>query len=232
MKKIILLSTAIATGAVMNAPAHAEISTEHKQQATVISTAVVGAVAAGPVGWIAGALGGGWMAKQIERSDQYEVVSEELASSEQELLTLRQQLAQVEQDNQQFAQLALDQLQLEMLFKTGDSQLSEQGISRVSMLADFLKANPDINIRLDGYADPRGQEDYNMALSTARAHRVAEQLESFHIDKARMEVYSHGAKFSQATTGDLDAYALERVVRIQLSHGDSGESFAQVDIMN
>ena len=65
--------------------------------------------------------------------------------------------------------MALDQLQLEMLFKTGDSSLTPGGIDRLGLLAAFLEKNLDLDIVIAGFSDPRGNSAANLALSKARA---------------------------------------------------------------
>ncbi len=225
-----VLAAALATGLAGIAPVHAEVSSETKQEATFVSSALVGLAAGGPVGFMIGAAGGQWMAGNIEKADQLDVATAELDSSNAEINQLRQQLAEAQSRNEQYAQLALEQLQLEMLFKTASSELTAEGQKRVAMLADFLNNNPDIMIRVDGYADPRGDAQYNMALSQARADAVVDQLVNFAVNPDRITTYSHGDNLSTASEGDLDAYALERVVRIELSRGDNPESVAQINI--
>jgi len=124
--------------------------------------------------------------------------------------------------------MALDQLQLEMLFKTGDSALTLGGIDRLNMLATFLAKNPDVDVEITGYADPRGGSQANMALSKARAQTVADQLSAQGINTSRLRVAALGESASLADEGDHDAYALERRVQIALQQRGSGSHLASV----
>ena len=122
----------------------------------------------------------------------------------------------------------LDQLQLEMLFRTGATELTNTGQMRLAALADFLVDNPQIAIRLDGYADPRGDDSYNAQLSLGRVSHVARLLEQHGVDSARIQRFSHGASESVAAEGDYDAYALERAVKIELTQPGT-EGIAAID---
>lgn len=188
-----------------------------KQGATFLGATAAGAVLGGPVGLVLGALGGAWYAEQIEDAAQLQPAREELRDSRRELSDVRHDLLQARQANEQYATLVMEQLQLEMLFRTGHSELTDSGKQRLASLAGFLVDNPLINIQLDGYADPRGDEGYNQQLSQQRVEHVARVLLNAGISGGRIQSYSHGASQTAAPEGDYDAYALERVVKIQLS---------------
>ena len=138
------------------------METQTKQELTAIGTIAVATAAAGPVGLVAGIFGGSWLASQVKDADNYAVAAEELqeieaalAARNSELEALELELAGARESQQRFARMALDQLQLEMLFKTGDSALTSGGIDRLNMLATFLAKNPDVDVgdhRLRGSA--------------------------------------------------------------------------------
>ncbi|MGD8697081.1 MAG: OmpA family protein, partial [Gammaproteobacteria bacterium] len=100
---------------------------------------------------------------------------------------------------------------------------------RLDGLARMLEENPDVKIRLDGYADPRGESAANLELSGERVGSVREALTARGIAADRIESHAHGAGRSEAATGDLDAYALERRVRVRLQAGDSDARVANSD---
>ena len=166
-------------------------------------------------------------------ADQLSVTRNELESTQSALLARRAELDQMEvelaavrKEQAQFAQMALDQLQLDMLFKTGASGLTPAGKERLKLLATFLKSNPGIHLNIEGFADPRGDEKANLALSRARAQQVADQLQRVGVSHNRMNVVALGESRSKAAQGDLDAYALERLVRIELVQEHTGRRVA------
>ncbi|ROS01890.1 outer membrane protein OmpA-like peptidoglycan-associated protein [Sinobacterium caligoides] len=228
MKKALILAGLMTVASVTTIPAQAAVKTELKQGGLFLSSAVIGGVAAGPVGFIAGALGGAWMGEQVKGHDQLVDSQQQLQLVQEDLLRAQQQLAGVVEMNEAFAQTALDQLQLEMLFKTGKSVLTTAGLSRLDILAEFISNNPDIAVRLDGYSDPRGNEDYNLKLSADRLASVEGALREAGVESARIESFNHGA--SQSKAASLDDYAFERVVKISLQNTAIGENVAQVNI--
>ena len=59
-----------------------------------------------------------------------------------------------------------------------------------------------------GYADPRGSDAWNDALSLRRAQSVAGVLVAAGVPRERIVVEAHGKSESTSASGDLDAYAL------------------------
>ena len=212
-------------------PAHADDLLPTKQGATFLGTTVAGVALGGPIGLLAGAVAGAWLSDNLESAaaaedNRLQLVSaqqelgqleSELQHSRQDMIALREQLEVAQDSSIAYAQLMLEQLELEMLFKTNAPELTVAGQGRLQTLATFLHNNPDISVRLDGHADPRGTDSYNMQLSIARVSHVAQALAELGVDPSRVASFSHGASQSNAQRGDYDAYAMERVVKINLA---------------
>ena len=228
---------AFATASALAATSAHAIETQTKQELTALSTIAVATAAAGPVGFVLGTVGGIWLVDQVGEAAQFETATVELAAAEAQLAAteanlreLRGQLAGAKQEQAKFARMALEQLQLEMLFKTGEAKLTPQGESRLALLASFLSNNPDLDILIEGFADPRGDAKANQRLSEARAKAVAGRLAAVGIEPNRMTVLGHGEQQSMAVQGDSDAYALERRVSIEINRRDSGRKVAGVTV--
>ena len=73
---------------------------------------------------------------------------------------------------------------------------------------------PEIRIQLDGFADERGDEQYNFELSTKRVEFVRDQLIAFGVHPSRISVSAHGESIAQDE--NVDSYALERRVSVKL----------------
>lgn len=225
------ISTLLGSGSV------AALETEMKQDLTALGTIAVATAAAGPVGFLAGALGGSWLAAQVAEADKQAGTEATLVHTKQQLddrqralAALQRELNALRVEQTQLANSALEQLQLEMLFTSGDASLTESGLQRVHLLAAFLARNPDLSITIEGFADPRGDHESNLRLSRARAGAVAEALSVAGIPQSRMTLIAHGDTQNRAPIGDVDAYALERRVRIELSRAESDRQVAEVTI--
>jgi outer membrane protein OmpA-like peptidoglycan-associated protein len=108
----------------------------------------------------------------------------------------------------------LDGLQGDILFRTGSADIPQETSHEIETLAGVLAKSPALNVRLDGYADPRGTADGNLKLSEARANAVRDLFLAAGVREDALEVNAYG--MSQSTAEDSDGYALERRVRLTL----------------
>ena len=192
------------------------------KQATVFTgAAVAGAAVGGPVGFIAGALGGAWLGEQIKQAEEADMLATQLTDSRAELGNLAQQLDAARLSANDAQQLAIDSLQFQMLFTTGDDQLQEAQERQVAAMADFLVRHPSLQVQLEGRSDPRGSDGYNNVLSDQRALSVQRALEAYGVAPERISRRALGSSQSKASKGDLDAYALERRVDIHFATPES-----------
>ncbi len=56
----------------------------------------------------------------------------------------------------------------------------------------WMAAHPDVKLELEGHADPRGTNEYNLILGERRAHAVQEYLVQLGMDRSRFLVVSYG----------------------------------------
>lgn len=64
--------------------------------------------------------------------------------------------------------------------------------SKVSAVADYLKANANDAVEIDGHCDERGTEEYNRSLGERRALALREQLISLGINPSLIDTVSYG----------------------------------------
>lgn len=203
--------------------------TELKQGTAFTASAVAGAVLGGPVGMILGALGGAYVGEQIQQADEVQAMNKSLVAAEAEINRLQQQLAFSHQQAEELQELAAESLDLKVLFRKASDTLTEHGRQRVLELASLLKKHPQLNVRLDGYTDPRGTDEYNNVLSHYRAESVRDALVEFGVESGRIEAYSHGSSGSKAAKGDEMAYAAERRVVIDVSFANGAREFVVME---
>jgi outer membrane protein OmpA-like peptidoglycan-associated protein len=223
-----------------------------QEPAGFISGAVIGAFAAGPIGAVVGAGLGTWLGNRVHRASeakkaevQVAMLATDKAQLQIEKSTLtseKNQLAQTNQDlsaklteqSQQVemvqsakadASEVLDGLQGDVLFRTGSAEITPDIAHQIQVLAQAVAKSPELKIRVDGYADPRGTADTNLKLSQDRANAVRDLLLASGVNEQVLEVNAYGK--SQSTAEDNDGYALERRVRLTLQM-DSGAAVARV----
>jgi outer membrane protein OmpA-like peptidoglycan-associated protein len=79
-------------------------------------------------------------------------------------------------------------------FEFNESHPASQEIKNMEELIRVLKAYPDVRLTLNGYADSKGNEDYNYKLSMARAREVEGYLNQKGEFSGRITVNAFGEK--------------------------------------
>jgi peptidoglycan-associated lipoprotein len=76
--------------------------------------------------------------------------------------------------------------------------------------ADYLKANPTVDVQIEGHCDERGGIQYNLALGERRAKSVKEFLVAMGVEKNRVSVVSYGKEKPAAFGHDEGAWSRNR----------------------
>lgn len=213
-------------------PAHAQDSKavpgEGSRPANIgmVTGLAVGAAAAGPVGAVVGLAAGAMLGDRYHRQQKSAAaLSADLDKSEAERARLAHHLAELDtslasarahetrlgETLQQTHELGLD-----VSFRTDDDGLAEPTLAPLLQLGALAASMPDSLVRIAGYADPRGSDAYNDALSMRRAQAVAAALTSAGVPAGRIIIEAHGKSESQSEPGDLDGYAFDRRATVRL----------------
>jgi len=199
----------------------------------VVTGLAVGAIAAGPFGAVAGAAAGALLGDRYHRQAQSSAaLREELRRSEAQRTDLADDVARLDGSLSQVrahsAELGetishTDQLGLDVSFRTGDDSITGQALSPLLKLGALAASLPAAQVSVAGYADPRGSDAYNDALSLRRATNVAALLASAGVPRERIHIEAHGKTEAGDASGDLDAYALDRRVAVRLQLPGAGQ---------
>jgi len=229
MFKKIILAGLIATLAA--APAFAGNASK-EEGIGVGAGAVIGGFAGGPVGVILGAAIGAKVGDEFfQRDMEIDQLSASLQGSQSEVQKLERDIDALGGDLQRMQSesrpelLALLQagIEMDLLFRTDEYTLADTTGSRLKQLAASLATMPDVFVQLDGFADERGNAEYNQKLSVRRAEHVMHVLLANGVPAARISVKAHGE--SPAADDNVDSFAFERKVSLTLYVEDS-PSFA------
>ena len=71
-------------------------------------------------------------------------------------------------------------------FDTDKATLTPDGQAMLQKAADYMKQNPNVHIRVEGYTDATGTDPHNIPLSQQRATTVEQFLVAAGIDKSRL----------------------------------------------
>ena len=193
--------------------------------------AVVGVLVGGPVGAAIGAGVGAWLGNRAAVAKRVEPLEQELQTVNSMSNDLKQELAMIRDELHQQGLLTAELqrrqsqiagLSLQVLFKTGNAKIDTATDERMAELAAILTAQPGLILEIDGYADERGDESFNLELSRERAEAIVTALTAYGVPAGKLQVHAHGEVGSKGTEGDLDAYALERRVTMRLVEPEAG----------
>jgi outer membrane protein OmpA-like peptidoglycan-associated protein len=223
--KIIVIGT---LACLIAAPAMAAAS--NKEGIGVGVGGVIGAIAGGPVGFVIGAAFGAKIGDEIHQKDtEITTLSDSLVNSRQKISELESTVDDLSididalgGDLQHMRSIARPELitlmqagiEMDLLFRTDEDELGITTDSKLRELATSLSTMPDVFIQLDGFADERGNAEYNQGLSARRAEHVRETLISNGVAESRINLAAHGE--SPAADDDIDSFAFERKVSLTL----------------
>ena len=173
--------------------------------------ALIGGIAAGPLGAIVAGLGGIFIAKFINVNDEnealniaitkeqqaHQLTNEQTENQYQDKLqrleeSYQQQLASIENQQQQTGQLQADNLLMSLQFSTGSSDIEPHYQEQVAALAQILNSSPSMKIDLSGYTDLTGDESLNQTLSQARVESVKTLLMAQGVEEEQIATFAFG----------------------------------------
>lgn len=114
--------------------------------------------------------------------------------------------AVVEGQNEDFAQTAKDRV----FFGFDKSSLTSEAVNTLKAQAEWLQANPDTNVIVEGHTDDRGTREYNLALGERRAVAVKNYLISRGVDAERIKTISYGKERPAVVGANEAAWAQNR----------------------
>jgi OOP family OmpA-OmpF porin len=101
-----------------------------------------------------------------------------------------------------------------VLFSFNSADIKSNAYHMLNEAAVIMKKNPDLNGRIDGYADSTGNEAYNIDLSERRAKAVRDYLVSKGIDPERLSTKGFGYADPVASNDSKEGRAKNRRVEV------------------
>lgn len=187
------------------------------------SGAIIGAVAGGPVGLIVGAAIGAKIGDSFHnKSERIDELQGSLDGSRDAVAELETDLEQLSGQVEQLQQVSHPELvslmqagiDMDLLFRTDEFALTDSTGDRLMQLAATLAQMPDVYLQLDGFADERGDADYNYSLSEKRVQFVRNLFITAGVSPQRISSSAHGESIAQDE--NIDSLALERRVSVRL----------------
>ena len=217
-------TSTIATVAILAfATQTASAAASREESIGVGSGAIVGAIAGGPVGFIIGAAIGAKLGDTMNsKSERIDTLQGSLQDSQQSAAELQRGIDELSGEVEHLQNTARPELvslmqagiDMDLLFRTDEFALTDTTGDRLAQMAGTLANMPDVKIQLDGFADERGDADYNHALSERRVEFIRNLFITAGVHPRQISTSAHGESVAQ--NPDVDSYALERRVSVKL----------------
>ncbi len=222
MKVKTIASALVLAGALSSNQVLADSSKEQDKGA--VTGLVVGAIAAGPVGAFAGTvLGAEVFGRLFQQKRALKVLSTEVDQLTAALTSERSQhantISALNQDLDTLIGLQSGTAKsrtLPIQFRTASSDIEPHYLTELNNLVSVLSRNKDANITITGYADRRGDDQYNHQLSENRVTRVKQYLVRRGVHPSQIHGIAHGESQPVATEESLENNFFDRRVVLEL----------------
>jgi peptidoglycan-associated lipoprotein len=98
----------------------------------------------------------------------------------------------------------------DIYFDYDESTLTDDTRDKLSRNADLLKGNPQFSVTIEGHADERGTNEYNLALGERRANAVRDYLGSLGVSGDRLRTLSYGEERPVCTSNEESCWSQNR----------------------
>jgi peptidoglycan-associated lipoprotein len=98
----------------------------------------------------------------------------------------------------------------DVYFDYDESTLTEDTRDKLSRNADLLKSNAQFSVTIEGHADERGTNEYNLALGERRANAVRDYLGSLGVAAGRLRTLSYGEERPVCTKVEESCWSQNR----------------------
>lgn len=99
-------------------------------------------------------------------------------------------------------------------FELDSAKLTSESIEILETHGNFIAANGEVTVRLEGHADERGSREYNIALGDRRAQSVRRVLLFQGASTDQVETVSYGEEQPAMSDHTEEAWALNRRVEL------------------
>lgn len=102
----------------------------------------------------------------------------------------------------------------DILFDYDKSNIRASEAAKITDVAKYMQSDPSVNLRIDGYADPRGTSQYNLALSQRRVGAVRDALVKEGVPGNRISTGHFGEQRPKCNEKTEACYQMDRRVEI------------------
>jgi len=105
----------------------------------------------------------------------------------------------------------------DFLFDTDKSDIRPDETSKVTDIAAYMKQNPSVQVGIDGYADRRGTDQHNQALSQRRVNAIRDALVKAGVASDKIKTGAFGEQRLQCNESTAACLQSDRRVTVLIS---------------
>jgi peptidoglycan-associated lipoprotein len=102
----------------------------------------------------------------------------------------------------------------DVLFAYDRSEVPTEEHQKIARIAEFVRQNDGVVVMLDGHADPRGSDTYNLDLSRRRVVAVREALVKEGVPSDRIATNASGVRRPKCAEKTEECYQADRRVEV------------------
>jgi peptidoglycan-associated lipoprotein len=191
------------------------------------SGVVIGSLIAGPIGGAVAGLFGIMIADDVNGDKRLSQSKLQLQQKEHDLIVMQQRYSEAEA-RAAILMASLDKsleqnlpaLHSNIQFKTASAALETHYQTELDLVAASLRSNPKLQLRVSGYADQRGDSDYNQNLSEQRAQTIKAYLLAQGVAAEQINTQGYGEKVLVSAAPQAEQYFFDRRVTLDLSENN------------
>lgn len=107
-----------------------------------------------------------------------------------------------------------------LYFDYDKDELRPETVTALERMSDVLRRHPGVAIRVEGNADDRGSDEYNLALSQRRAAAAKRWLVDHGVPDAKVAITSWGRERPVCTEDAEDCWRRNRRDEVRVTQGD------------
>ena len=107
----------------------------------------------------------------------------------------------------------------DILFDFDRSEIRPNEANKITDVAAYLQKNPAVQLGLDGFADPRGTNKYNLALSGRRVNAVREALVKAGVPREKITIAAFGEERPKCSEETEACWQRDRRVEVLVRPG-------------
>jgi outer membrane protein OmpA-like peptidoglycan-associated protein len=105
----------------------------------------------------------------------------------------------------------------DILFDTNKSDIRSDEMGKISEISTYMKQNPSAQVGIDGYADPRGTDQHNQALSERRVNGIRDALVNAGVPGEKIRTGAFGEQRLLCKESSAACWQSDRRVEVLIS---------------